>query len=140
MKRPLFRGKQLPSLKLTANSPPLKKEGHQSCKHQFAKGEGCLFLGGLKKTWICIMFDAIPEKVPKLVWCFFTNPLEKIWARQQIFETTSQIFSQPFGISLYTLYTQLYLIPYNGTRQATRGPVVFFFSSKELRAEIESPR
>ena len=62
VKRPLFSGKQLPSLKLTV-SP--WKEGHQSCKHQFAEGELMFVSGRVKKTLICIMFDAIPAKVPK---------------------------------------------------------------------------
>ena len=47
VKRPLFSGKQLPSLKLTV-SP--WKEGHQSCKHQFAEGELMFVSGRVKKN------------------------------------------------------------------------------------------
>ena len=100
------------------NSQPLKR-GPSKLQPSIC-GEGCLFQGGLKKTWICIMFDAIPEKVPKTSW----------WLVQPI--------------SLYTLYTQLYLIPHNGTRQTTRGPVVLCFfqlqgtKSRDRKSQVTS--
>ena len=89
VKRPLFRGKQLPSLKLTVS--PRKKRAIKAASINLQRARDVCFWEGKKKTWICIMFDAIPAKVPKLVWWFFTNTLEKIWARQKIFETTSYL-------------------------------------------------